>query len=268
MVRHLLVLLASLLAAGTAPRADTYGDALPPGARARLGTVRWRHEGGVEALAFSPDGKALAAGGMDDTVRVRDLATGAILRELRIDSHVRALAFSRDGKSLAVGCQDKTVRLWPGPEGDAPAKLGTFRKEVIQVAFSPDGRTLACTGVYDDKARFWDVKTGKEVFPIDERPGKEREAETGTVTSVAFSPDGKTIATGRINGAVLFWSVATGKKTHEVVTGLYGLRAMTYAPDGRTLAMGLGPYRVFIGFCELDGPEPVLKKSGPVKGSD
>src|SRR6516162_7380285 len=103
----LLLLAASVSAAE--PTVDPYGDALPTGARARLGTVRWRHDGWVTSLAFSPDGKTLATGGGDNVVRLWDVASKQPAREFAAGSKVEAVAFSPDGKVLAAGGWDKTV---------------------------------------------------------------------------------------------------------------------------------------------------------------
>src|SRR5437762_749292 len=98
------------------PRVDLFGDPLPPGALARLGTVggvRSGHAGGVGSAAWAPDGKALASGGEDQRVRLWD---GAMGKEGRACAGHRgganSVAYAPDGKTLASAGGDQTVRLW------------------------------------------------------------------------------------------------------------------------------------------------------------
>jgi WD40 repeat protein len=95
------------------PGTDLYGDPLPPGAIARMGTVRLRHEGPASAVAFSPDGQTLASGGRDGTIRLWEMATGK--ERLRIQGPAtmfRSVAFSPDGKLLASGHSNSTILIW------------------------------------------------------------------------------------------------------------------------------------------------------------
>src|SRR5436309_2143764 len=101
-------------------RLDRYGDPLPPGAVARLGTVRLLTEDLTDAVAFSPDGKLLATGGYSTPLRLWDVSTGKTVRQLRGQevkeelsyASTFALAFSPRGRLLFSGGQDKAVHVW------------------------------------------------------------------------------------------------------------------------------------------------------------
>src|SRR5262249_14894284 len=125
-----------------------------PGARPR--TLKG-HSGSVMAVAFAPDGKILASGSRDGTVRLWDVKTGDLRRTLGVHTgDVYAVAFAPDGRLLATGGGDRTVRLWDVRTARVIRMLEGHGDIIRSVAFAPDQRTLASAGV-DGTIRLWDV---------------------------------------------------------------------------------------------------------------
>jgi RNA polymerase sigma factor (sigma-70 family) len=208
------------------PRLDAFGDPLPEGALARLGTVRFRHGIGPSWLAYSPDGKMLASASRQfgPGVCLWDAVTGRPLRQ----SHsplANTLAFSPDGKTLFISNALSLVDVATGNEiGRLEKPIGTFEL----VAFSSDGRTVAAADLGGGAGVIlWDIVTGKELhrllgggnFPF----------------AIAFSPDGKTLATCRDEKGepIRLWDVATGNPVRQLDAQA---GALAFAANGKILA--------------------------------
>ncbi|MCZ6691280.1 MAG: hypothetical protein O7H41_16965 [Planctomycetota bacterium] len=231
---------------------------------------------GVASVVFSPDGKTLASGGFDNTLRVWEVATGTEKRSFR--GHVgpvTSVAFSPNGKTLAsgsaggnTGIWDYSVRLWDVATGEPIHRPEGHVGSVVSVTFAPDGRTLA-TGGSDGTVRLWDASSGKELRKID-GPGSSVESvaispdgglliasggidvpvwdiasgkelirlkgPSTLISGVAFSPNGRTIASGAQDGTVQFWEVETGRRG-RVLHGHNGyVWTIAFSPDGKRLA--------------------------------
>jgi WD40 repeat protein len=164
-------------------------------------------------LAFSPDGRMLAAGTGDGNISLWDVATQqSIGQPLHGDGKpVLCIAFSPDGKILASAGTDNSITLWNvATHQPLGAPLVGHTKDVNSIAFSPDG-TLLASGSSDQSIILWNVGTHQPV-------GKPLLGYSGDVGSVVFSPDGKTLVSGN-DGGVILWDVATGRPIGQPLTG-------------------------------------------------
>ena len=223
---------------GPPERIDLYGDRLPAGAVARLGTLRFWLGHPISSVAFSPDGENLAAAsaGHGTTLRVWDTSTGRTVHVLPAPegalpegSGVRMVTFSPDGKSLAAACDDGSVRIWEWPSGRLARVLKAAGHDsfVSCVAFAPDGKSVASGGEEGD-VKLWNVETGKEIraFP----------AFRETVFGVAFRADGLTLAAASYDRTVRLWNIATGNEERRFSYKTL-INCIALGPDGKTLAL-------------------------------
>jgi RNA polymerase sigma factor (sigma-70 family) len=211
-------------------KADTGGELyLWDVASARL-RVKVETDHPVRRVVFTPDGGTMATAEQDRSVYLRDAQTGGITVKLSFDLGTRAVAFSPDGKLIALGSTDNGVRilsLAAVQAGPVVRMLG--EGGVYGLAFSPDGKVLLAGE--DSGARVWDVKTGKEIRQIRGAKG-DKEA----VRSVAFSPDGRRIATAGADRTVRLWDAATGKEIVRVQGQGREVGSVAFSPDGKVLA--------------------------------
>jgi WD40 repeat protein len=248
--------------------------------------------GGTTVVAFSPDAASVALGNIDNSIRVHETATGKEVYQAKGHANgIAAIAFSPDGKTMASrGSADNAIRLYDAVKGSdlkqitvqvenaAPNPGGGLVRAAFlggnaSLVFSPDGRTVASTvgganaaqwqiigapgaGGPGNVIHLWDVTTGKVARKI----GLPQQR---SVTSMAFSPDGRVLATENADGTISLWEVASGKERMHLGKagaaqpaagrpalmiagggfGQFGGAAATtlaFAPDGRTLVARSG----------------------------
>jgi WD40 repeat protein len=196
----------------------------------------------ITPLALTRDGTTIAAGQGPEVI-LRAAADGHARAKFRVDAPlVKSLAFSPDGALLAAGCVDGGVVLWESAARRARTTLRGHAGIVNGLAFSSDGRSLATAG-HDGTLCVWYVATG--------RLRSSAKSAFG-IRSVAYSPDGLTIATCGIH--LLLWDAAAGCVNHTVLDPVGGYySSLNYSPDGRWLA-AISPTRGTITLWDLATP--------------
>ncbi len=185
------------------------------------------HTDHVFSVEFSPDGKTIASGSMDKTVRIRDTQTLQIKYVLEgHEEAVHSVVFSPDGKTLA-SVSSESVRLWDPNLGEEKQIIKRHnRLHLMNVVFSPDSKLIA---VVDNSAsiRLWDVKTAELMRTID--------AKSFGVVAVAFSPNGKVLAVGKQYGEVQLIDVETGNLLQQFTGHLKMVTRLAFTPDSSKL---------------------------------
>jgi WD40 repeat protein/serine/threonine protein kinase len=225
------------------------------------------HRASVRSLSFCPDGQTLAVGADDGTITLWQPSTGQSLRILKgHSSAVQSLSFCPDGQTLASGGDDRNLLLWQLSSGQRLGTLG-HSGAVRSVAWSPDGQTLASAG--DDwSLLLWQPSRGKSqpVQSTHETPVRSPDGQTfasgagalyprietlrpdgrlqrtlsgssGAGQSLAWSPDGQTLASGGVDAQVRLWSPSTGN-TRMVLRGRAAAHGLAFSPDGSVVYAG------------------------------
>ncbi|MBI2806019.1 MAG: protein kinase [Planctomycetes bacterium] len=222
----------STLASGDDAGAVTLWDASTGKQRHKLTDL----SGNVLGLAFSQDGKTVAAGVRTiparsaNRVAVWDTSTGKPrCAPLVSDWSVYDLAVAPDGLTVALTCKDYKLRWWRWAERTPPFQsfMAHDNTEAWGIAFAPD-RPILATGGDDHLAKLWDIKTHKEISRC--------QGHKSLVMAVAFTPDGSRLATAGHDGAVRLWNSRTGLELKVLLGHAGAVRSVAFSPDGKMLA--------------------------------
>ncbi|MCE7983188.1 MAG: NACHT domain-containing protein [Caldilinea sp. CFX5] len=195
-----------------------------------LETVLTDTFGAVFSVAFSPDGKQLAAGTSDRQIHIWQAATGQPLVTLAGHTgFVRMIAFNPKGDRLVSGSEDQTVAIWDMQTGQCTKILRGHLAALWAVRYSPDGHTIA--SISDDQViLLWDVNSGHCTQILQSHPNPK--------DTICFSPDGRLLASGSADRSICLWDVRTGQCIRTFPSHTHALRSLCFSHDCAILASG------------------------------
>ncbi|MFM9267069.1 WD40 repeat domain-containing protein [Tychonema sp. BBK16] len=210
----------------------------------KLKNHQWRcvhtlpgHSSFVNSLAISPDGKTLASGSWDKTIKIWNLETGEFIGTLTGHSdRVNSVAISCDGQMLVSGSSDETIKFWNLQTGELLCTFPGHSMEVNSVAISPHGQVIASCGGADNTIKLWNLRTGELLRTL--------RSHSDNVNAVVFSPDGKILASGSSDATSKVWNAESGKLLRTLSGLNVGVNSVAIGPDGQILASVSNDYTI------------------------
>jgi RNA polymerase sigma factor (sigma-70 family) len=196
---------------------------------------RWRtHEGSFpqrNAVAFAPDGLRLATGGADQKARQWDVRSGKEVAPAISTYPYANKVMYLDADTLLTFDSQSVVKFWSAKTGKPARDFPGAEGHLTTLAYSPDGRQVACAGGGGDATvRVWEVSSGKQIAHL--------QGGMADVTCACFSPDGKRIASASSDGVARVWDWASGREINTFRDHKPWLQCVAFRPDGKQLATG------------------------------
>ena len=187
------------------------------------------HRDSINSVVFSNDGRYIASGSADKTIKLWDTSTGEQIQTFAHKSNIESVAFSPDGHSLASGSFDNTIKLWDIKTGNCLDTFIGHSGAVFSVKYSPDSQQLA-TGSDDSTIKLWDINSAKCINTL--------KGHSKRVNSVAYSPDNKSVASGSNDKTVKIWDVVTGSCLSSFKQHTNCVVSLDFNPSGSQLVSG------------------------------
>jgi WD40 repeat protein/transcriptional regulator with XRE-family HTH domain len=210
------------------------------------------HTGMVWSLAFSPDGRTLATGSHDGSIKSWDLESGALLWTGWHTNNINRVAFAPDGSLLASSGTDAAVRLWDPRRGMHLETL-PHPDPVCAIAWSPDGRLLV-TGDIEGCIRLWEIQKSQPATCI-----AAIAEHTDWVIALAFAPDGSALASASWDLTINLWEVPSGRLRQTFTGHTDRIQSLAWSSDGHTLASSSRDTTIWLWDIERDGARVALQ---------
>src|SRR5581483_3563807 len=186
------------------------------------------HKDWVNSVAVSPNGKWVASGSDDETVKIWDLETGSCRATLEGHTQeVNCVAITPDGKRILSSSTDRTIRVWDAATARPLVAFDGHKEKVWSVAVLPGGQQ-ALSGGWDNQLLLWDIASGNCLKVI-----KGSEGEAGNIFCVAVTQDGKRAVSGQSDGKIHLWNLETGESLATLKGHVDLVRSAQVIPGGR-----------------------------------
>jgi len=203
----------------------------------------------IRTLSYSPNGRILASGSLDKTIKLWDAKTGQLQQTLEgHEGEILALSYSPDGNVLASGSSDSTIKFWDAKSGQLKQTLKGHERAILTLSYNDDGHVLA-SGSSEGTIKLWDTASGQLKQTL-----KEHEGE---VLMLSYRPKSNVLASASQNGTINLWDTKLGELKQTLKRSEGGIRALSYNPNGSVLAFGEKDGTINF----LDGEARQLKRS-------